>query len=258
MAQHGEPASGDSSATLAPHPLPRWLAGLQVLLVCGIPTQVVIFLVLALVVGMPFLRPNEAGSIEVPLELLATVSFLDTATIALLIRFFLALSGENSTQVFLGRRPVWGEFWRGLALLPVVFFVVTAVVVSLRTLAPWLHNVETSPLAAYMETPLEAAIFIVVVILAGGVREELQRAFILHRFEQRLGGIRVGLALFTLTFGLLHLDQGFDVAIAVGCLGLFWGLSYIARRSAVLAMTNHAAFNTLQVVQVVVAKSIGV
>ena len=255
--QDQEPASPSPNAAVAREPLPRWFAALQVVLVCGIPTQIVIFLLIAFVIGVPFLRPNAAGTLDVPLELLATVSFLDTATIALLIRFFLALSGENSSEVFVGRRKVSAEFWRGLALVPVVFFIVVAIVVTLRTVAPWLHNVTTSPLEAYMDTPFEAAIFIVIVILAGGVREELQRAFILHRFEQRLGGIRLGLVLFTLTFGLLHLDQGFDVAIAVGFLGLLWGLSYMKRRSAVLAMTNHAAFNTLQVVQVLIVRSMG-
>ena len=37
--------------------------------------------------------------------------------------------------------------------------------------------------------------FVLLVMIAGGVREELQRAFLLHRFEQRLGGGSIGLAL---------------------------------------------------------------
>ena len=99
--------------------------------------------------------------------------------------------------------------------------------------------------------------FIVVVIVAGGVREELQRAFILHRFEQRLGGIHLGLVLFTIAFGALHADQGIDVSIAVGLLGLIWGLIYIRRRSAVLPIVNHAGFNALQVFQGVMARTLG-
>jgi len=97
----------------------------------------------------------------------------------------------------------------------------------------------------------------VVVILAGGVREELQRGFILHRFEQRLGGIRLGLGLYTIVFGLLHFDQGIDVAVAVCLLGLFWGVLYIRRRSVVWAMTNHATFDAAQVIQAAIARSIG-
>ncbi len=86
-----------------------------------------------------------------------------------------------------------------------------------------------------MRSPLESTIFIVVVVLAGGIREEVQRAFILHRFEQRLGGIYVGLVLFSLAFGAFHINEGLDASIAVGLLGLLWGLIYIKRRSAVMA-----------------------
>ena len=92
------------------------------------------------------------------------------------------------------------------------------------------------------------------VVLAGGVREELQRAFIIHRFRQRLGGGLVGLAVYSLLFGLLHFDQGWDVAIAVGSLGLLWGILYIRRGSAVMSMTNHASFNAAQVI---IARDLG-
>jgi membrane protease YdiL (CAAX protease family) len=185
------------------------------------------------------------------------VSLIDTALVCLLIRLFLTLSNEDSTAVFIGHRPVRGEVLRGLVSLPIVFLAVTGIVLALRTLAPWTHTVKVSPFDAFLRSPLEASIFLVVVILAGGVREELQRGFILHRFEQRLGGIRLGLGLFTVLFGLLHLDQGIDVAIAVCLLGLFWGVLYIRRRSVVWAMTNHASFDAAQVIQAAVARSLG-
>jgi membrane protease YdiL (CAAX protease family) len=108
----------------------------------------------------------------------------------------------------------------------------------------------------YMRTPIEATIFAVVVVLAGGVREELQRAFILHRFRQRLGGAGVGLAVFSLFFGALHVTEGIDAAIAVGVLGLFWGIVYIRRGSAILPLVNHAGFDLVQVLQVVLTRGI--
>jgi uncharacterized protein len=237
---------------VAPNPLPRWLAALQVALVCGVPTQVLAAAVLVLVAHMPLM-----GADGISFEFVATVSLIDTALVAVLIRIFLSLSGESSSDVFLGVRPVGREIARGLLLLPVVFATVVAIILGLRAIAPWLHNVEKSPFENFLNTPLETGIFLVVVVLAGGVREELQRAFILHRFEQRLGGVRLGLVLFTLAFGLLHLDQGFDVAIAVGALGLFWGLIYVQRRSVVAPMVNHAGFNAAQVAQIVLAKSLG-
>ena len=146
----------------------------------------------------------------------------------------------------------------GLVLVPVVFIVVVSLVAAVRWVAPWLHNVEVSPLEAFMRTPLDAAIFAVVVVLAGGVREELQRGFILHRFGQRLGGMWVGNLIFGLAFGLGHLDQGWDVAVVIGLLGLAWGALYIHRGSVVASMANHAGFNGVQVLQQLLATSLGV
>jgi membrane protease YdiL (CAAX protease family) len=87
-----------------------------------------------------------------------------------------------------------------------------------------------------------------VVVIAGGLREEIQRAFILHRFEQSLGGAKVGLVLFSLMFGLGHIEQGADVAIATFALGLFWGVLYLARRSIIAPAVSHAGFNLAQVI----------
>jgi membrane protease YdiL (CAAX protease family) len=231
--------------------LPPWLALAQVIAVSGFPTQLFVAVVLIFVVRMPI---TDLSS--VPLEFIATVSFLDTALIALLIRVFLGLSGETSRDVFIGWRPVGGEIWRGLVLVPAAFLSVVALVLFLRLVGPWPH-VTTSPLKQYMGTPIDAIIFTVVVVLAGGVREELQRAFILHRFEQRLGGIYTGLALYSVMFCLLHVDQGIDAMIAVGGLGVMWGLFYIKRGSIVMAMTNHAGFNAAQVAGVFVQRMFG-
>lgn len=251
------PLATRQAPTLAPAPseavlLPRWFAVFQVVLVCGVPTQLVLTVALVLLSGIPLFA---AGPMS--LQFFTTVSLLDTALVALLIRLFLTLSGESSQAVFLGARPIGGEILRGLLLLPVAFFAVTGIVLLLRTVAPWTHTVDHSPLEALMKTPFDAAVFLVVVVLAGGLREELQRAFILHRFEQRLGGVRLGLTVFSITFGALHVDQGIDAAIAVGALGLLWGVLYIKRRSAVAAIVNHASFDAAQVLQVLIARSLG-
>lgn len=248
------PPAVDRSSPSTPH----WVFGLaQTIAVCGIPTQLAVAVVLMLGLGM---QPFRGTDLSLSLEFFATLSLLDTAVVALLILLFLTLSGEHSRDVFVGPKSVAREMLRGFLLIPIVFIGVTTVVIGIRTVAPWLHNVQDSPLEGLMQTPLEAAIFLVVVVLAGGVREELQRAFILHRCRGLWGdwGVRGGLALFSIIFGALHYDQGFDVMIAVGLLGLFWGLVYVKRRSAVLGMTNHAGFNAMQVAQVVFARWMGV
>lgn len=225
-------------------------------MVSGIPTQ--LFMAAILIYGLqisPFGPEGAAGGMS--LEFTAMVLLFDTALTALLIRVFLEMSGENSRTVFIGNRPLVGEVLRGFALVPVAFIGVTIITLGLRAIAPWLHNVDESPLLKYMSTPTDAAVFLVVVVLGAGIKEELQRAFILHRFEHYLGGRRVGLAVFSGWFGILHFEQGLDVAASIGLLGLFWGVLYLKRRSAVLSMVNHASFNAAQVVQVMLARALG-
>lgn len=233
-------------------PQPRWLALFETLLVCGVPTQAFIGAALQLALGI---APLDDGNLS--LRFFATLSLIDTVLVVVLIRFFLHASGERPRDVFLGSAPARTEAWRGLMLVVPVLVAVSLVVLALRAFFPWMQTVERNPLVPLMNTPLRAAIFLVVVVVAGGVREELQRAFILHRFGQRLGGVTVGLVVFTIAFGALHIQQGLDVAIAVGLLGLMWGLVYIRRRSAVLPIVNHAGFNALQVLQGLLARSVG-
>jgi membrane protease YdiL (CAAX protease family) len=90
---------------------------------------------------------------------------------------------------------------------------------------------------------------VLVVVVAGGVREEAQRAFVLHRFEVWLGGRWVGLVVGSAAFGAGHLLQGADAAIATGLLGVFWGIVYLRRRSVVAPIVSHSGFNLLQIAQ---------
>lgn len=237
-----------------PNPAPHWALSLvQIVAVSGFPTQIVLAAVLIIGLGM-----SPYSSTGLSLEFIATVSFLDTALVSMLILVFLRVSGENTHAVFFGGRPVLPEIWRGVLFVPVVFLTVLTLVAGLRAVAPWLHTVPDNPLAAFMGNPFDAAIFTVVVILAGGVREELQRGFILHRWEQRLGGAWIGNLIFGLLFGALHIEQGYDVALVIGLMGMAWGATYIRRRSVVAGMVNHAGFNTTMVLQQILASSLGV
>jgi membrane protease YdiL (CAAX protease family) len=140
----------------------------------------------------------------------------------------------------------------GALLIPVVFLMVVVLLNVLSAVAPWLHNVPINPLERLAGTPDEAAMFAVVAIVAGGVREELQRAFLLRRFEQHLGGAGVGVVVLSIAFGLGHIVQGWDAVITTGLLGAFWAVLYIRRRSTVAPLVSHAGFNALEVMRVAV------
>ena len=113
----------------------------------------------------------------------------------------------------------------------------------LHTFQPGLRNVSDNPMEALIRSPFDAAIFTVVAIVAGGLREEVQRAFILRRFEQQLGGGWLGLAVFSVVFGAGHYIQGWDAVVVTALLGAVWGALFLVRRSIVPAVVSHAGFN---------------
>ena len=75
--------------------------------------------------------------------------------------------------------------------------------------------------------PMDAAILGVVAVVAGAVREELQRAFLVDRFERHVGPAWVGVVVLSALFGLGHVLQGWDAAIATGVLGACWAVIYL-------------------------------
>jgi membrane protease YdiL (CAAX protease family) len=181
------------------------------------------------------------------------VLVLSVADTVLLIGLMVMLTrahGESAAALWLGDRSRAREAFVGLLLIPVVFLLVVVLLNVLRAAAPWLHNVETNPLEQLAATPGQAAVFAVVAILAGGLREELQRAFLLRRFERYLGGATVGVIVLSVGFGLGHVVQGWDAVVTTGALGAFWAMLYLRRRSAIAPLVSHAGFNSLEVFRV--------
>jgi membrane protease YdiL (CAAX protease family) len=160
--------------------------------------------------------------------------------------------GESAAELFFGGRRLLAEARAGVPLLFAAFAVAIVVMLSLRAVAPWLHTVPRNPLQDLVRTPGEAALFAVVLIVAGGVREEVQRAFLLRRFERWLGGARVGLVVTSVAFGAGHFIQGADAAVATAVLGAFWGAVYLRRGSIAAPVVSHAGFNLVQVLQYLV------
>ncbi len=227
-------------------PIERAAAALEVILCSGFPTQLIIITVLT-TFGM---RPLVGGQLS-PAFVFA-LTLVDTVVLVGLVFFFLRAHRESPREIFLGLRATGRELVFGIALIPASFAVVLGVLLIVQLLVPGLRNVPHNPLQDLAQTRGNAIMFGVVVMIAGGVREEIQRAFVLRRFEQYLGGGGVGLIVFSITFGLGHLPQGHDVAIATAILGAFWGAIYLRRRSIVGPMIGHAGFNLAQVVKFVV------
>ena len=223
-------------------PIQRLAAALEVILCSGFPTQLVVITVLS-----TFGFKVHLGDGRLAPAFVFALTLSDTVLLVGLVFFFLRSHRESPRLALFAQRKTKVEIWLGLAIIPVSFVVVTMVLVIVRALDPALHNVAQNPFSDLARTPNAAVMFGFLVIVAGGVREEVQRGFILHRFEQYLGGGPLGLTLFSVVFGLGHIEQGYDVAVGTAALGAFWGAVYLRRRSIVAPMVAHAGFNLAQV-----------
>jgi membrane protease YdiL (CAAX protease family) len=238
-----EPASDDPSRDrqLTAN---RVVAIIEVLLCSDYPTQIAIGATFAALGFQSYAAPGRLS-----VSYVVGVSLADAVALIALVFLFLYAHGERPADVLLGRRRVLAEIFVGIPLVIVALAIGVAVLVGIRLLAPSLHTVEHNPLQELLTSPRDRWLFALVVLVAGGIREEIQRAFLLHRFEGWLGGGRVGVVVTSVAFGAGHLLQGVDAAVATGLLGAFWGVVYLRRRSCVAPMTSHAGFDLVQILQ---------
>ena len=222
----------------------RMVALIEVILCSDYPTQLALGATLN-TAGFSPIKDNG----ELSLGYVVTLSLVDTALLVGLIVLFLRSHGERLRDVFIGPRPIAGEVRLGITLTIVALAIAIGVLATIQALAPSLHNVTHNPLQDLIREPRNAGLFALVVIVAGGVREEIQRAFVLHRFKVWLGGGTVGIVVGSIAFGAGHVVQGYDAVIATGLLGVFWGLVYLRRRSVVAPMISHSGFNLIELLQ---------
>jgi membrane protease YdiL (CAAX protease family) len=250
------PASLPDAKLPAPEPAPapyvdpvraRLIAIGEILLCSSIPTQLALQIVLQAAGWSPV---DASGQLSLPF--VVTQSLGDTVLLIALMVIIMRAHGESPRALWIGQRRVGHEVALGLLLVPLVFLAVVIMLNLFRLFAPWLHNVEENPLERLAGTPVDAALFALVAIFAGGVREELQRAFLLRRFEQHLGGPAVGVLVLSMAFGLGHIVQGWDAVITTGALGGFWAILYLRRRSSIAPVVSHAGFNALEIARVAI------
>jgi membrane protease YdiL (CAAX protease family) len=233
------PASPDSPYALTQA---RASAVFEILLCSGIPSQFALAYMLSLAGFTPF---GEDGRLS--FGYVTTLLLLDASLLITLIFWFVKRHGEHPRNVFLGDRPIGREIALGIPMTAIVFMLAVLVLSTARRMFPTLHNVSENPLEHLIDSPAKALVLAVVATIGGGLREEIQRAFILHRFEQHLGGGIVGLIVYSSIFGLGHSLQGWDAVLTTAMLGMFWGYVYLTRRSIVAPAVSHSGFNAAEI-----------
>jgi uncharacterized protein len=243
-----EPSPANPEPAPPPPTLNRVIAFLEVVICSDFLTQFALGGTLSVFGVQPYLQGRLSVAYVVGLSL------ADSILLVALILILLHAHGESARDVLIGRRPIINEVVAGAPMVLIALSIALAVLVAVQRFLPSLHTVEHNPLQELLRSPRDAWLFALVVIIAGGIREEIQRAFLLHRFERWLGGGTVGIICTSVAFGAGHLVQGADAALATGLLGAFWGIVYLRRRSCVAPMVSHAGFDLIQILQFLIAR----
>jgi len=239
-------ADAPLAALMVARPRPRRRervsAALEVVLCSGFPTQLAIGALLALA----GLAPTDG---RLSLGYVSALLLTDATVVIGLVVWLRRLHGEPLGELLLGTRAAGREALLGLPLIFAAFGIAVVALLIVQGFAPWLRNVPVNPFQGLIQSGWDATIFLVVAILAGGLREEVSRAFALRRFERYLGGGYVGVVVFSVAFGAGHFVQGWDAMLTTGALGAFWGMVYLRRSSIVAPVVSHSGFNAAEIIR---------
>jgi membrane protease YdiL (CAAX protease family) len=230
----------------SPEPSPTWPTWFEILTCSGYPTQIFISYALMLAGVSPQTAEGQLSG-----RFVLALSLIDTVALLSLIVLFIRRRGQRAREVFFGNTRPMRELLAGAISLPTVIVILLALTLIIRRFAPSLHNVPDNPLEGLLGSQFSLWTFLLVVIVAGGIREELQRAFLLQRFRDDLGQPWLGLFITSLAFGMGHTLQGFDAALITGTLGAFWGFMYLTRGGALASVTSHSLFNSGELLRLV-------
>ena len=180
-------------------------------------------------------------------EILLSIVKIKLIVIAVVI-ILLKLEGDKFDQ--LGFRKT-GQLKQ--ILFGIGFGFATWIIINI-VINPLLASVNPSPkptsdILAFMKDPRNLLWWIPVVTLAA-FAEELQRIFVLTRFQKWFGkyGLYIAIVITSIIFGIGHLYQGTNLAIGTGIGGFLNALVFLRKRSAWEVIICHAVFNILSVV----------
>jgi membrane protease YdiL (CAAX protease family) len=233
------PLMNYSDSSFQPRRCARVRAAFEIALASGIVSSFLVSLVFAAVFGR-----NRLTLIEIDVVFLSAYMMAESAVTFLILWMLTKARQENLRELGICRRQWKIHVLLGILAAPCLVIVSGIVGLAFQRFLPE-YALGKNPLMEMISSPRQLALFILVGILAGGVKEELQRAFILCRFRRHLGGAPVGLVLWSLAFGAGHYVQGVQGMCAAAILGLVFGVLYIVRGNLILTITAHAAYNTM-------------
>ena len=161
-----------------------------------------------------------------------------------IILILLWTGGRRLRDLGWSKRSWRKESLAGVAVVPVLFGATILVGLLFRILLPQYVS-EMNPLLEMIQDETDLGLLLFSSIFVGGIKEEIQRAFILVHFRNHLGGAVPGLILWSVFFGAGHSFQGVDFAVAAGVLGLLFGLLYLWRKHLAAPIVSHALYDVV-------------
>jgi len=236
----------DPSELVEPHqpsqPPPKtWVDRIQalfeVILLAG--------LVSSLIATLPFAgKIRDQSGLLADIRVLAGFLLLEAAVTFGLLYLVMKAHGEKLRDFGLSWQHWRSDVLLGLAIVPILFGVNGVINVIFRSYLPQLFQ-EHNPLAELVRTPQDLTIFVGTALIAGGIKEELQRAFILRRFQSFLGGANLGLIVWSVVFAVGHTIQGWQGVVIAGIYGMVFGVLYLARGTLIAPMVAHGVYDAV-------------
>lgn len=165
---------------------------------------------------------------------------------------WILLRATGESFVTLGLKPEgYRSLGRGILFGIGVFVLVNIVLnVAIRVALAVLKVPAGGGVSALFQHRSDWPYWLFAAVVGGGLTEEVERAFILTRFEGLLGRRAVGfaVALDVFMFGFAHLYQGLAGAILAGCAGLAFALIFLRRRRVWDSVVAHAVYDLIGIV----------
>jgi membrane protease YdiL (CAAX protease family) len=218
----------------------RIQAGVEILLLSGLVSGFLAALTL------PLLHIRNMDRLLQDVRLLSVYLLIESAISLLLLIGLLKLHRESMTSIGLQWKHWKRNLLLGLALVPCLFMINGFVAVFFKLYLPK-YFMDENPLIQGVHTPLQLILFAFSALIAGGFKEEIQRAFILNRFKSYLGGAGVGLILWSLAFGAGHYVQGVQGVVIASLYGFVFGVIYLLSGSLVAPIAAHGAYDVLAI-----------
>ena len=217
----------------------RLRAVFEITMVSGLVSSFLASEVLAVIFGRDRLKLTETDA-----GFLVTFLLLESAVTFFILRIFMKAREETLRALGLRWRHWKKHVLTGFLVVPLLLVINSIIGAAFHAFLPE-YALEKNPLTEMIHSPRQLVLFIIASIIAGGIKEEMQRAFILRRFRHHLGGAGVGLIVWSLVFGAEHYVQGIQGMCVAAILGFVFGVLYLMRGNLIGPITAHSAYNTL-------------